>query len=82
MIRLVHSPGVSPLESGLYTLSRAEEARRDWLAKGAQPTEAVANLLAVAGIEEMAQRKQAAKELRARRAAHNERSGAKGRKKS
>ncbi len=55
---------------------------RNWLAKGAQPTEAVANLLAVAGIEEMAQRKQAAKELRARRAAHNERSGAKGRKKS
>ncbi len=55
---------------------------RDWLAKGAQPTEAVANLLAIAGIEEMAQRKQAAKELRAKRAAHRDQGGAKGRKKS
>jgi small subunit ribosomal protein S16 len=36
-----------------------------WLAKGAQPTEAVAKLLAIAGIETMAERKQAAKALRA-----------------
>jgi small subunit ribosomal protein S16 len=36
-----------------------------WLAKGAQPTEAVARLLAIAGIEGIAERKQAAKELRA-----------------
>src|SRR6266508_4328944 len=41
---------------------------REWLAKGAQPTEAVA------------QRKQAAKELRAKRAAHREQAGAKPRK--
>jgi small subunit ribosomal protein S16 len=36
-----------------------------WLAKGAQPTEAVARLLAIAGVESMAERKQAAKALRA-----------------
>ena len=33
---------------------------REWLAKGAQPTEAVAKLLAISGIEELAQRKAAA----------------------
>jgi small subunit ribosomal protein S16 len=53
---------------------------REWLAKGAQPTETVAKLLAISGIEEMAQRKQAAKELRAKRAAHREQIGAKPRK--
>jgi small subunit ribosomal protein S16 len=42
---------------------------RAWIAKGAQPTEAVVNLLAIAGMEEMAQRKQAAKEQRAKVAA-------------
>jgi small subunit ribosomal protein S16 len=36
-----------------------------WLAKGAQPTEAVAKLLAIAGVEGMAERQQAAKDLRA-----------------
>jgi small subunit ribosomal protein S16 len=36
-----------------------------WLARGAQPTEAVAKLLAIAGVEGMAERKQAAKALRA-----------------
>jgi small subunit ribosomal protein S16 len=46
---------------------------REWLAKGAQPTEAVVNLLAIAGVEEMAQRKQAAKELRAKQAAAGQR---------
>jgi small subunit ribosomal protein S16 len=30
-----------------------------WLAKGAQPTEAVAKLLAIAGVEGLAERKQA-----------------------
>ncbi len=45
---------------------------RDWLAKGAQPTEAVVNLLAIAGVEEMAQRKQAVKEQRAKLAAARE----------
>jgi small subunit ribosomal protein S16 len=55
---------------------------REWLAKGAQPTEAVAKLLAISGIEELAQRKAAAKELRAKRAAHREQPGAKRRKES
>ena len=41
---------------------------RDWLAKGAQPTEAVAKLLAIAGVEGMAERKAAAKALRAKQA--------------
>ena len=39
-----------------------------WLAKGAQPTEAVAKLLAIAGVEGIAERRQAEKELRATRA--------------
>jgi small subunit ribosomal protein S16 len=39
-----------------------------WLAKGAQPTEAVARLLAIAGVEGLAERKQAAKALRATQA--------------
>jgi small subunit ribosomal protein S16 len=55
---------------------------REWLAKGAQPTESVARLLAISGIEEFAQRKQAAKELRAKRAAHHGQAGAKRRKES
>ena len=41
---------------------------RDWLAKGAQPTETVARLLAIAGVEGMAERKAAAKALRATQA--------------
>ncbi len=36
-----------------------------WLAKGAQPTEAVAKLLSIAGVEGLAERKQTAKALRA-----------------
>jgi small subunit ribosomal protein S16 len=39
-----------------------------WLAKGAQPTEAAARLLAIAGVEGLAERRQAAKELRAKQA--------------
>jgi small subunit ribosomal protein S16 len=39
-----------------------------WLAKGAQPTEAVARLLAIAGVEGPAERKRAAKALRATQA--------------
>jgi small subunit ribosomal protein S16 len=39
-----------------------------WLAKGAQPTEAVAKLLTIAGVEGLAERKQAAKTLRATQA--------------
>jgi small subunit ribosomal protein S16 len=41
------------------------EKARAWLAKGAQPTEAVAKLLAIAGVEGLAERKQAARALRA-----------------
>jgi len=40
---------------------------RAWIAKGAQPTEAVANLLAIAGVEGIAEKKAAAKALRAKR---------------
>jgi small subunit ribosomal protein S16 len=43
---------------------------RAWLAKGAQPTETVTKLLVISGVEELAGRKQAAKEERAKRAAH------------
>ena len=39
-----------------------------WLAKGAQPTEAVAKLLTIAGVEGLAERKQTAKALRATQA--------------
>jgi small subunit ribosomal protein S16 len=39
-----------------------------WLAKGAQPTETVAKLLTIAGVEGLAERKQAAKALRATQA--------------
>jgi small subunit ribosomal protein S16 len=45
----------------------ADKARA-WLAKGAQPTEAVANLLTIAGVEGLAERKAAAKALRAKQA--------------
>jgi small subunit ribosomal protein S16 len=41
---------------------------RAWLAKGAQPTEAVAKLLTIAGVEGIAERKAAAKALRATKA--------------
>jgi small subunit ribosomal protein S16 len=41
---------------------------RAWIAKGAQPTEAVAKLLAVAGVEGISERRQAAKALRAKQA--------------
>jgi small subunit ribosomal protein S16 len=50
---------------------------REWLAKGAQPTETVAKLLVVAGIEELGERKRTAKERRAKAAAHREQAGAK-----
>jgi small subunit ribosomal protein S16 len=41
------------------------EKAASWLAKGAQPTEAVAKLLAIAGVEGMAERKAATKTFRA-----------------
>ena len=54
----------------------ADKARA-WLAKGAQPTETVAKLLVVAGIEELGERKRIVKERRAKAAAHREQAGAK-----
>jgi small subunit ribosomal protein S16 len=42
------------------------EKARAWIAKGAQPTEAVAKLLAIAGVEGMAEKKAAAKARKAR----------------
>ena len=59
----------------------ADKARA-WLAKGAQPTETVAKLLTIAGIEELGERKRSAKERRAKAAAHREQAGAKRPKKS
>jgi small subunit ribosomal protein S16 len=54
-----------------------------WLAKGAQPTEAVAKLLSIAGVEGPAERKQAAKSLRATQAkAKAEPAGAKAKAKA
>jgi small subunit ribosomal protein S16 len=43
----------------------ADKARA-WLAKGAQPTEAAAKLLTIAGVEGLAEKKAAAKALRAK----------------
>jgi small subunit ribosomal protein S16 len=54
-----------------YEPSRIEidtDKARSWIAKGAQPTEAVANLLAIVGVEGPAERKVAAKALRATQA--------------
>ncbi|HEX9342242.1 MAG TPA: 30S ribosomal protein S16 [Actinomycetota bacterium] len=54
-----------------YEPSRIEidtDKARSWIAKGAQPTEAVANLLTIVGVEGPAERKAAAKALRATQA--------------
>ena len=66
----IYHPNMEPSRVEIDT-----DKARDWLAKGAQPTEAVVNLLAIAGVEEMAQRKQAAKELRAKQVAAREQGG-------
>ena len=75
----VYHPHLEPSRVEIDT-----DRARDWLAKGAQPTEAAANLLAIAGIEELAQRKRAAKELRAKQISSGQRDarskGAKGAK--
>ena len=59
----------------------ADKARA-WLAKGAQPTEAVANLLVIAGVEGIAEAKAAAKANRAKAAAGPAKPAAKPAKKS
>jgi small subunit ribosomal protein S16 len=66
----IYHPNMEPSRVEINT-----DKARDWLAKGAQPTEAVVNLLAIAGIEEMAERKQATKQMRAKQAAARERGG-------
>ena len=59
----VYHPQAEPSQVEIDT-----DKARDWLAKGAQPTEAVAKLLAIAGVEGVAERKAAAKALRAKQA--------------
>ena len=72
--RVVVADGRSPRDGrfieniGIYhpteEPSRVEidvDKARDWLAKGAQPSEAVVNLLAIAGIPEPAEARKAAK---------------------
>lgn len=62
--RFIERIGVyHPLEEPSRIEIDADKAR-EWLAKGAQPTEAVATLLAKVGIEEPARRKAARKEQR------------------
>jgi small subunit ribosomal protein S16 len=64
--RFIENIGVyHPREEPSRVEIDAEKAA-SWLAKGAQPTEAVARLLAIAGVEGLAERKAAAKALRAK----------------
>ena len=63
--RFIESIGIyHPTEEPSRVEIDADKAR-DWLAKGAQPTEAVVNLLAIAGVNEPAQARKAAKARRA-----------------
>ncbi len=59
----IYHPGSEPSRIEIDT-----EKASAWLARGAQPTETVAKLLAIAGVEGPAERKQAAKALRATQA--------------
>jgi small subunit ribosomal protein S16 len=59
----VYDPQTEPSRVEIDT-----DKARDWLAKGAKPTETVAKLLAIAGIEGQAEAKAAAKALRATQA--------------
>jgi small subunit ribosomal protein S16 len=64
--RFIENLGVyHPREEPSRVEIDADKARA-WLAKGAQPTEAVAKLLAIAGVEGMAERKAATKAFRAK----------------
>jgi small subunit ribosomal protein S16 len=80
--RVVVADGRSPRDGrfieaiGIYhpteEPSRVEidvDKARSWLAKGAQPSEAVVNLLAIAGVNEPAEARKAAKAKRAALAA-------------
>ena len=66
--RFIENLGVYHPHSEPSRIEIDTDKARDWIAKGAQPTEAVANLLTIAGIEGFAERKAAAKAQRARRA--------------
>ncbi len=66
--RFIENIGVYHPHSEPSRVEIDTDKARDWLAKGAQPTEAVANLLAIAGVEGQAERKAAAKALRAKQA--------------
>ena len=59
----IYHPNAEPSRIEIDT-----DRARAWLAKGAQPTETVANLLAIAGVEGLAERKAAAKAVRAKQA--------------
>jgi small subunit ribosomal protein S16 len=64
--RFIESIGIyHPTEEPSRVDIDADKAR-DWLSKGAQPTEAVINLLAIAGVKEPAQARKAAKARRAK----------------
>jgi small subunit ribosomal protein S16 len=63
--RFIESIGIyHPTEEPSRVDIDADKAR-DWLAKGAQPTEAVIPLLAIAGVNEPAEARKAAKARRA-----------------
>jgi small subunit ribosomal protein S16 len=63
--RFIESIGIyHPTEDPSRVEIDADKAR-DWLAKGAQPTEAVIALLAIAGVDEPAKARKAAKARRA-----------------
>ena len=59
----IYHPNAEPSRIEIDT-----DKAQEWLAKGAQPTEAVARLLSIAGVEGPAERKAAAKALRATQA--------------
>jgi small subunit ribosomal protein S16 len=64
--RFIESIGIyHPTEEPSRVEIDADKART-WLAKGAQPTEAVVNLLAIAGVGEPAEKRKAAKARRAK----------------
>ena len=66
--RFLENLGIYPPNNEPSRVEIDTEKAAAWLAKGAQPTEAVAKLLTIAGVEGLAERKQAAKTLRATQA--------------
>jgi small subunit ribosomal protein S16 len=64
--RFIENIGIYQPRSEPSLVQIDTEKATAWLAKGAQPTEAVAKLLAIAGVEGMAERKAATKAFRAK----------------